>query len=91
MQYLWFDVGVIGPTDVVEVSLSGQAQVVLLDPTNYSAYQRGGRWEGQGGWAVRTPVSMRPDCRGHFYVVVDLAGRGGSVRASVRVLRGLAA
>lgn len=91
MQYLWFDMGVIGPTDRVEVSLSTQARVLLLDSTNYAAYQCGGRWQGQGGWVVRTPACLRPGYRAHWIAVVDLDGRGGQVSANARVLRGLAA
>ena len=91
MDYLWFDVGAIGPTDAVEVSLGAQARVLLLDSMNYAAYRNGGMWRGHGGWAVRTPVVLRPSCHGQWFVVVDLEGRGGQVQASVRVARGLAA
>ena len=91
MNFLSFDLGVVGPTNLVEVSLDAQARVLLLDASSYAAFQRGGSWRGQGGWAIHTPVCLRPPCHGHWFVVVDLNGAAGRIRVDVRVLGGLAA
>lgn len=77
----------IGPGDVVVVSLDAQANVLLIDDQNYAAYQTGRSFEYVGGWATQTPVRLSPPRYGRWHVVVDLAGRAGQVRAGVRILR----
>lgn len=76
----------IGPTDVVLVTLDGQANVMLLDDVNFSAYRRGNSFHYYGGWATRSPVRLVPPTQGRWNVVIDLGGRAGTVRASVRVV-----
>ena len=46
----------------------------------------GGRFTYHGGWATESPVQMRPPSNGHWHVVVDPAGRGGQMRAGIRVV-----
>ena len=75
-----------GPDDVIEVSLSRQANVRLLDAGNFSSYRAGHAHRYHGGLAKVSPVRLRPPHAGHWYVVVDLGGYRGSVRAGVRVL-----
>lgn len=69
---------------IVEVSLDRQANVFLLDRSNYDSYRfdRGFRYH--GGLAQRSPVRLVVPHTGHWYVVVD--PQGGTVRHSVRVL-----
>lgn len=76
-----------GPNDVVLVTLNHQANVMLLDDTAFSLYRSGGRFTYYGGWATNSPVQLRPPSSGHWHVVVDLGGRGGQVRAGIRVVR----
>lgn len=76
-----------GPNDVVVVTLDHQANVLLLDDLAFSSYQSGGRFSYYGGWAAASPVRLRPPSYGRWHVVVDLGGRGGQVRAGVRVVR----
>jgi hypothetical protein len=79
----------VGPDDIVEVTLTGQANVMLLDPTNYDRYRKGESFRYTGGHAKTSPVKLVPPSRGRWHVVVDLGGFGGRTRAGVRVLQGV--
>ena len=76
-----------GPDDVVEVTLDGQANVMLLDTANYDRYRKGEAFRYHGGLARTSPVRIVPAHRGRWHVVVDLGGFAGRVRAGVRVLQ----
>jgi hypothetical protein len=78
----------LGPGDVVEVTLDGKANVMLLDNANYERYRRGESFQYHGGLAERWPVRLTPPYPGQWHVVVDLGGYSGRVRAGVRVLAG---
>ena len=87
MNYLHADFS--GGSDFVAlVTLDGQANVMLLNDSNYSAYQSGRTFQYYGGWATSSPVRLSPPHHGHWHVVVDLGGSAGAVRASVRVIEG---
>ena len=76
-----------GPDDVLEVTLQGRANVLLLDDENYEKYKAGYRHTAtQGGWAKVSPVHFVPPRQGHWHVVIDLGGYPGKVTASVRQL-----
>ena len=75
-----------GANDVVLVSLDGQANVMILDDSNFSAYRHGHSFNYHGGWATQSPVRLSPPRHGHWHVVVDLGGYSGSVRAGVRII-----
>jgi hypothetical protein len=78
----------LSPSDVVEVTLNGQANVMLLDPTNFDKYRNGREFHYHGGLAQSSPMRLVPPHRGHWHVVVDLGGNAGRVSAGVRVLSG---
>ena len=67
----------------VRVTLDSQANVLLMDDTNFSLYKRGDAHRYYGGLATRSPVTLSAPCMGFWNVVVDLGGYAGSVRASV--------
>jgi len=71
---------------IVEVTLDKQANVLLLDETNYSQYRRGGRYKYFGGLAKQSPIRLAPPHAGRWNLVIDLGGYPGTVRASVRTL-----
>ena len=77
-----------GAGDVAVVTLSGQANVMLLDSGAFATYRAGGAFKYRGGWATRSPVQLSPPRQGRWHVVVDLGGCAGTVRAGVRILRG---
>lgn len=80
-----------GPDDLVEVTLDGQANVLLLDPENYEHYRRGEHYRYYGGLARTSPVRLVPPRQGHWHVVVDLGGFAGTIRAGVHLLQGTGA
>ena len=89
MNYLHYEFD-LASNDVVEVTLDKQANVRLLDDTDYSLYHRGSEHRYYGGLAKASPVNISPPHPGHWHVVIDLGGYAGTVRASARVLQGTA-
>ncbi|MGA9762644.1 MAG: DUF1883 domain-containing protein [Gaiellaceae bacterium] len=89
-EYLYFDLGSQHAGDIAEVSLSGGANVRLLDSSNFSRYKRGDRYQVYGGLATESPARIPIPRSGHWYVVVDMQGLKGSVRAGVRLIPGSA-
>jgi len=87
MNYLHYDL-TLTTGDVVEVTLDKQANVRLMDDTNFSNYKSGQRATSYGGLAKQSPVRIAAPHAGHWHVVIDLGGYAGTVRASVRTLRG---
>jgi hypothetical protein len=85
MNYLHqeFDVG---PSDVIEVTLDHAANVLLLDPANYTNYRSGHSYRYHGGYVTSSPFRMTPPHKGRWHLIVDLGGNAGTVRASARVL-----
>lgn len=76
-----------GSDCTVVVSVTGQANVLLLDDAAFLAYRRGASFRYVGGWVTRSPVRLAPPHLGHWHVIVDLGGHDEGVRASVNVLR----
>jgi len=75
-----------GRDTIVRVSLDSQANVMLLDDSNYSSYRSGRACRGQGGLAKVSPVMLRPPHYGRWHVVVDLGGYAGTVQAEIAIL-----
>jgi hypothetical protein len=78
----------LNPGDVVQVTLDGQANVMLMDYPNYDAYKNHRSFRYFGGHAKETPVRLPAPRSGKWHLVVDLGGNAGKVRAGVSVLRG---
>lgn len=74
--------------DVAEVALDRAANVLLMDSSNYGNYKQGRTYRYYGGYATKSPVRLAVPRRGHWHVVVDLAGGPGQVKASARLLSG---
>jgi hypothetical protein len=85
MNYLQYELDA-GPNNVVEVTLDTQANVQLMDSSNFQNYQRGQQFRYHGGLATVSPFRLRPPHQAHWHLVIDLGGRAGTVHASVRVL-----
>lgn len=73
--------------DVAVVTLDSQANVMLMDDINFSAYRSGRSYRYFGGLAKRSPVRLAAPSSGHWNVVVDLGGYAGNVRAGVSFVR----
>jgi hypothetical protein len=74
--------------DAVVVDLDSQANVLLMDWSNFDAYQNGRSYRYYGGHAEKTPVRLVAPRKGHWHLVVDLGGYAGTVKAGVRVEKG---
>jgi hypothetical protein len=85
MEFLRSDLGWLPAGTTVEVEVSAAANVRLLDEESAAFHQLGMPYVYFGGLAVRTPVRLRVPDDDRWFVVVDLEGLIGSVRAAVRV------
>ena len=74
-----------GPDALVVVELDRQANVLLMDAGNYTAFRAGRRFNHHGGWAAESPCHLRPPCHGTWHVVVA-PKPGTRVRAGIKVL-----
>lgn len=72
--------------DEIVVELDHAANVRLLDSANFARYRRGQSHHYSGGLARRSPVRLHVPSGGHWYVVVDLGGHAGRIRASASLL-----
>jgi hypothetical protein len=88
MNFLHHDLGNQRGGEIVEVTLSGRANVRLMDSSNFQSYRRGGSHRAFGGHATRSPTRLQIPHSGHWHVAIDLGGYGGRIRAGVRVLPG---
>ena len=87
MKYTVYDLGQCRAGERVQVSLQGNAaNVRLMDSSNYSNYRNGRQHRYYGGLAKRSPIVLTVPNSGHWYITIDLAGLGGSVRSSVQKL-----
>ena len=75
-----------GPSDVIQVTIDNRANVRLLDPLNFEKYEKGKQHDYYGGYSKFSPIEFRPPTQGHWYVVIDLGGYPGRVRASAQKL-----
>jgi hypothetical protein len=71
---------------IAEVTLDRAANVLLMDPTNYNAYQQGQAYQYYGGHATVSPFRLMVPSPGIWHVVVDLGGGPGEVKASLRLI-----
>lgn len=90
MNYLHYEFD-LAADDVVEVTLDKQANVLLLDASNFASYRSRRQYRYYGGLAKSSPVRLAAPHAGHWHVVVDLGGYPGTVRAAAQVLHGATA
>jgi hypothetical protein len=86
MKFLHYDFN-LATGDIVEVTIDKQANVQLMDDSNFSNYRRGQRFRYHGGLAKTSPIRLSAPHAGHWNVVIDLGGAAGSIRASVRTIQ----
>ncbi|HJZ37133.1 MAG TPA: DUF1883 domain-containing protein [Solirubrobacterales bacterium] len=85
-DFTHYDLGQQPKGSTVIVMLQGNsANVRLLDGPNFSSFRNGRPHRYVGGLAKRSPVNLGVPSSGHWHLVVDLMGLGGSVRSSVRI------
>lgn len=85
MKFLHWEIDA-GSNNVIRVDLDSQANVMLLDESNFHSYRSGRQFRYSGGLAKQNPFRLVPPHQGRWHVVVDLGGYGGHVNASVSVV-----
>lgn len=78
----------LGANDVVEVILTRQANAMLMDRPNYTAYVSGRGHSYFGGYATHSPTILTPPRAGRWNLVIDLGGAPGTMSATYRVIPG---
>jgi hypothetical protein len=87
MIHTKFDLGHQPAGTVVRVTLEGtEANVRLLDRSNYREYAADRRHHYIGGHYRSSPVTLQVPSSGHYCVAVDFGGYQGRGKASVQVL-----
>lgn len=86
MNFLHYDLH-LNSGDIVEVTLDKQANVQLMDDSNFGNYKQGRSFRYYGGLVKRSPFRLAAPSGGHWNLVIDLGGYAGSVRASVRTIK----
>lgn len=82
MEYIDYEV-TSARGGVVIVDLDVQANVILLDQSNFMSYRNRMPFQYSGGLQTQSPVRM-PVPPGHWHVVVDNQNGGGAVHANFR-------
>lgn len=85
MQHVKYDLGQVASGSTVVVTLNNQANVLLMDASNYRSYAAGRQARYVGGLAKRSPVRLRVTHGGHWHVALDLGGYTGRINSSVSV------
>jgi hypothetical protein len=85
MNFLQYDFE-LSDNNAVQVSLNSQANVRLMDYTNFQYYKSGRQHKYYGGRVVRSPFVVKPPHAGHWYLAIDLGGHSGRISASVSVI-----
>ncbi|MGB2964023.1 MAG: DUF1883 domain-containing protein [Anaerolineales bacterium] len=88
MDFVHYDLNHLSTDDIVEVSLDKQANVRLLDQSNFNKYKKGQTHTCLGGLAKSSPICLSPSHSGHWYIVIDLGSYTGSIKSSVRTIKG---
>ena len=87
MEHLKKDLGQLQKGATVVVTLRQQANVLLLDSSNYRTYAagRGGRIRYTGGLIKKSPARLTVPSNGHWYLALDLGGATGRINATISV------
>ncbi|MGR8963763.1 DUF1883 domain-containing protein [Rhizobium leguminosarum] len=86
MNFLHNDLGHLGGSETIEVTLDKAANVKLMDTANFNRYLTGGRHQYYGGEVTRSPFRVAVPRYGHWHLAFDLGGFAGTIRAGVRVI-----
>lgn len=85
--FVTHDLGELQPGVVVEVTPEQAGNVLLVDPHNLKLYRSGRRGRGIGGPARKgIPVRLTVPSKGAWFVIVDMGGARGKIRAAVATL-----
>jgi len=74
-----------GPNNVIEVTLSIAANVLVMDELNFQSFRSNGQHRYYGGYYTQSPVIIRVPA-GQWHVVIHLGAYTGHLSAGVRVI-----
>ena len=86
MVFLDFDLGQRKKGELFEVTLTGGANVQLMDVTNLSSYKKNQKCRYYGGLATRTPYRLAIPEAGYWHVIIDTQGLKNTTVATVKTL-----
>jgi hypothetical protein len=72
---------------IIKVTLSGAANVRLMDPTNYRRYTRCDAHDYYGEYVTKSPCYIKVPYTGRWCVTVDLGGYEGRVTAEIEYIQ----
>lgn len=85
-EFTKHDLGNLKKGQRVTVILKGnQANVRLMDSSNFNSFKNGRRCRFEGGLAKKSPVVFTIPRNGHWYVTVDMMGLKGRVKSAVNI------
>jgi hypothetical protein len=85
-QYLYKDYH-LDAGDIVHVAIDTQANVIVLDESNYQNYRSGRSFKHLGGFYKTSPINIVVPSTGHWYVVIDLGGGSATIRYSINIIK----
>jgi hypothetical protein len=85
MNFLKYDFNLTS-NNSVKVVLNSQANVRLMDYSNFLNYSNGGAHKYYGGLVTQSPYIITPPHAGHWYLAIDLGGYSGKISASVTII-----
>ena len=86
MDYLKYEIDA-GPDDIIEVTLDNAANVQLMNQENFTNYDNYRDYRYHGGYVQQSPFRISPPHQGHWFLVIDLGGGAGSVRAEAKIFK----
>ncbi len=87
MDFLHYEFD-LGTDDCVEVTLDKQANVRLVDGSNFASYKAGREHRFYGGLARKTPITLQAPRPGRWHLVIDLGSHSGTVNATAKIVKG---
>jgi hypothetical protein len=72
--------------DAVEVDCDTQANVILMDDSDYTNYKSGQSYHYYGGFFTHFPARLAPPRSGYWNVVLDLGAGRATVRHNMRII-----
>jgi len=85
MDHLHYEFN-LNASDSVKVSLAKQANIRLMDSTNYQYYKSGRAHQFYGGLAKTSPFIVNPPHAGKWHIAIDLGGYSGRISATVNII-----
>lgn len=81
------DLGTLKKGSTIVVKLRNQANVLLMDSSNYRTYAagRGGRIRFYGGLMKKSPARIPVPSTGRWILAIDLGGNSGRISATVAI------